>query len=84
MSTFKKNEIYNAVKEEIGSELADVFFNYLYTEHHFNPDEVTQFVPGFYDSLSDFLENTEYNEKSLKEFIDNQLISYYSTLNRRY
>ena len=79
-----KDEMFQALADETDSKTAETFFGYILYEYHFQPDELEDVYPEFFEKLSDYLENNEWTTESLRKFTDDQFINYYNTIARRY
>lgn len=65
-----KDNLYQDVVEESSEETAEVFFEYLYSQYHYQPQESLEECPELYDELSDMLDNKDYTRQMLYDLID--------------
>lgn len=73
-----KDDMFQAMAEETNEQIAEAFFGYVLLEHHYQPNEIVDACPDFYENLSDFLENTDWDVESLKRFADEQFAEFYN------
>lgn len=79
-----KDEMFQALADETDIKTAEAFFGYILYEHHFQPNEIMDACPDFYEELSKYLEQDDWTIDSLKRFADSQFITYYNNISRRY
>ena len=69
--------MFQAFATETDANTAEAFFDYILFEYHFQPNEVLDACPDFYENLANILEN-DWDFDTLKRFADEQFIDYYS------
>lgn len=79
-----KDDMYQALADETDTRLADMFFGYVLKEHHFQPSQILDACPDFFEELSEILDKENYTDESLKKFVDEQFIQYYNRTFCRY
>ena len=78
-----RDDMFQAFVSETNEELAEAFFGYILSEFHYQPNEITNACPDFYEELSNLLEEEDdVDIKQLRQFADNQFIDYYSRRRR--
>lgn len=78
-----KDDMFQALVSETDEKTAEAFFGYILMEHHFQPNEILDVYPDFYEELAKFLEDDRSLEQ-LKKFADEQFIDYYGKRRRGY
>ena len=74
--------MFQAFASETDDKTAEAFFGYILYEHHFQPNEILDEIPDFYENLSNYLEDEDRSIEQLKQFADNQFIDYYGRRRR--
>lgn len=76
-----KDDMFQAFASETDEKLAEAFFGYILSEYHYQPNEIDDACPDFYEELSSLLEE-DVDIIMLRQFADNQFIDYYSRRRR--
>lgn len=77
-----KDDMFQAFASETDEKLAEAFFGYILSEYHYQPNEIDDACPDFYEELSSLLEEDNVDIITLRQFADNQFIDYYSRRRR--
>jgi hypothetical protein len=77
-----RDDMFQAFASETDDKTAEAFFGYILYEHHFQPNEILDEIPDFYENLSNYLEDEDRSIEQLKQFADNQFIDYYGRRRR--
>lgn len=77
-----RDDMFQAFASETDDKTAEAFFGYILYEHHFQPNEILEEIPDFYENLSNYLEDEDRSIEQLKQFADNQFIDYYGRRRR--
>lgn len=78
-----RDDMFQAFASETDDKTAEAFFGYILYEHHFQPNEILDELPDFYENLSSYLdEHEDVSIEQLKRFADNQFIDYYGRCRR--
>ena len=77
-----RDDMFQAFASETDDKTAEAFFGYMLYEHHFQPNEILDEIPDFYENLSNYLEDEDRSIEQLKQFADNQFIDYYGRRRR--
>lgn len=78
MEKLIEDDMFQALAEETNETTAKEFFGYIFYEYHFQPNELLDQLPDFYENLSVVLED-DWNIDSLKRFVDEQFVEYYKS-----
>lgn len=77
-----RDDMFQAFASETDDKTAEAFFGYILYEHHFQPNEILDEIPDFYENLSNYLEDEDRSIEQLKQFADNQFVDYYGRRRR--
>jgi hypothetical protein len=77
-----RDDMFQAFVSETDDKTAEAFFGYILYEHHFQPNEILDEIPDFYENLSNYLEDEDRSIEQLKQLADNQFIDYYGRRRR--
>lgn len=77
-----RDDMFQAFASETDDKTAEAFFGYILYEHHFQPNEILDEIPDFYENLSSYLEDEDRSIEQLKQFADNQFVDYYGRRRR--
>jgi hypothetical protein len=77
-----RDDMFQAFASETDEQTAEAFFGYILSEHHYQPNEIEDACPDFYEELSKLLEDDDVDMSQLRQFADNQFIDYYSRRRR--